>query len=108
MLYYYCFNSFPEDKVKDLADLCSREHNMREDQCELPARQWLSQDKVCLVRYTPKENFPLLVECRGSWSYNTPEVKLFLRRVVTMTKAEQFYDGAGIQDMKPVDVAVLR
>ncbi|MBM3233775.1 hypothetical protein FJZ19_01640 [Candidatus Pacearchaeota archaeon] len=105
---YYWLDSFPKDKVENLADLCSRELNMQDSSCELPNRQWLSDNKVCLVRYTPKEDFPLLVQCWSSCNYRTPEVKDFLRRIAEMANIKQFYDGAGDRDMKPVDVAVLR
>jgi len=60
---YYWFDSFPKGKVENLGDLCSQDFNMQSSQCKLPDRQWLSDGKVCLVRYTPKEDFPLLIQC---------------------------------------------
>ena len=100
---YYWFDLFPEKKVENLADLCIR-IGMDNSECELPDRQWLSGGKVCLVRYTPREDFQLLVQSWRTCDYRTPEVRKFLKRVVDWAGVQQFYDGF----IKPVDVALLR
>jgi hypothetical protein len=104
---YYSFDSFPEDKIESLADLCINDLKMIEDRCENPNRQWSGEGAVCLVRYSPQDNFPLLVQSWLGYTYKNFDIKKFIKNIVNITKVNQFYEGALQDSLKCINVTLL-
>ena len=103
---YYLLNSYPQEEVGELEQLCL-DVGMKEFRCCLPNRQWLVDGEVSLVRFIPSHPFPLLVQTLNNCDYKTPNVNKFFKGVVGLARVDFFYQDVGAKEFLRIDVALL-
>jgi hypothetical protein len=101
---YYWIKKCPPESVDEIGRLCRR-LKMRKYECVPPAKSWSGDRNGCLVRYDPADKMPLMVQSMPGEDYRVPEIAELMRELISITGAEQVYEGG--EKLSRVDMSVF-